>query len=376
MTTPFYRIIGLVGGSYSLAAVNRDLALALARSNPGRVRLELPPGVSWRNWLAVPRAQRSALWRLAVPCWRSGPEVAISQHYPLHVPRRRGDACLCYFFWEESLVPEQTVAALNRSFDAVLAPTRYVADALLRSGLTIPAHIVGLAPDLAPFFRVRRRPGQGIVRFLHVSSAFPRKGVDLLLRAYAMAFTAADPVELTIKTFPNPHNRAADQIAALRIAVPDAPAIRLIDGDIPREAMFDLYRDADAMVLPTRGEGFNLPAAEAMAAGVPLIVSESGGQADFCTPRNARLLPCRLAPSRSHLARPGSQWFEPDLGALAQALREIAAGGPDIAERAERARADVAEMTPGRLAARIDAAVGTVLARKQDGQGELATRDA
>jgi glycosyltransferase involved in cell wall biosynthesis len=376
MTTPFYRIVGLVGGSYSLAAVNRDLALALARSNPGRVRLELPQGVSWRNRLAVPRENRGEIWRLALPRGRRGPEVAISQHYPLHVPRRRGDVCLCYFFWEESLVPEQTVAALNQGFDAVLAPTRYVAETLATSGLTIPAHVVGLAPDLVPFFQTRRRPGQGIVRFLHVSSAFPRKGVDLLLRAYAMAFTAADPVELTIKTFPNPHNRVADQIAALLAAMPDAPAIRLIDGDIPRGAMFDLYRDADAMVLPTRGEGFNLPAAEAMAAGVPLIVSDSGGQADFCTERNARLLPCRLVPSRSHLARPGSQWFEPDLGELAQAMREIAVGDRDIAERAERARADVAEMTPERLAARIDAVVGMVLARKQGNLGQWAAHGA
>ena len=375
---PFYRIVGDVGGSYSLAAVNRDLALALARVNPGRVRLELPPEGKWRSWRGVPKEQRRALWPLALPRWRSGTEVTISQRYPLHVPQRRGDVCLSFFFWEESVVPDETVAALNQGFDAVLAPTRFVADALLNSGLEKPVHVVGLAPDLAPFFQLRRQPGpgegQGITRFLHVSSAFPRKGVDLLLRAFVTEFKADDPVELTIKTFRNPHNRTVDHIGDLLAAVPDPPAIKIVEADIPREAMLDLYRNADAMVLPTRGEGFNLPAAEAMAAGLPLIVSEAGGQADFCNAQNARLLPGRVAESRSHVARQGSLWFEPDPGELAQAMREIVAGGPEIALRAERARAGVAEMTPERLAARIGTVVDSVLARKHFGLGELAAQ--
>ena len=357
---PFYRIVGHVGGSYSLAAVNRDLALALAQVNPGRVRLELPPEEKRRAWLGVPHEQRGRIWPLALPRWRHGKEVTISQHYPLHVPRRRGDVCLSFFFWEESSVPDETIAALNQGFDAVLAPTRFVAEALLNSGLEVPVHVVGLAPDLVPFFELERRPGQGITRFLHVSSAFPRKGVDLLLRAFAMEFTADDPVELTIKTFRNPHNRTADQICELRAAVPNLPAIRLVEADISRDAMLDLYCNADAMVLPTRGEGFNLPAAEAMAAGIPLIVSAVGGQADFCTEQNARLLPGRVCESRSHVARAGSQWFEPDLGELARAVREIVIGGPKIAARAAFARAAVAEMTAERLAARIAAAVDSV----------------
>jgi hypothetical protein len=43
-------------------------------------------------------------------------------------------------------------------------------------------------------------------RFLHVSSCFPRKGADVLVRAFASGFSARDPIELVIKTFPNPHN--------------------------------------------------------------------------------------------------------------------------------------------------------------------------
>ena len=354
MTDWRFRIIGHLGGSYSLAAVNRDLALALDSVAPGRVQVAAVAG--WREWRHVPRTQFWPMLRLRQPPSPGGRLITISQHYPLHVPRDRGDVNLALFFWEESLIPRETIERLNHGFDGVLAPTHFVADALLRSGLRIPVDVVGLAPDLTAFCGLGRTMPDGVARFLHVSSGFPRKGVDVLLRAYATAFRAADPVELVIKTFPNPHNQVAVFLGRLREAVPDLARVRLIEADLPQAAMLDLYRQADAMVLPSRGEGFNLPAAEAMAAGVPVIVSEIGGHADFCTHETARLVPCRLRPSQSHLSVAGSLWAEPDAEDLACAMREILSGGPTLAARAGRARAAVAEMTPHRLLGRITAA--------------------
>ena len=145
-----------------------------------------------------------------------------------------------------------------------------------------------------------------------------------------------------------------EQVAALRAADPDAPAIEVIDRDLGDEAMLELFRGADAVVLPTRGEGLNLPAAEAMAAGLPLIVTGVGGHMDFADPETARLLTYRLTPSGSHLATPHSLWAEPDEDDLVAALREFEATRRDpaqaarLAARAARAR----EQARRRLAAR------------------------
>src|ERR1700710_552144 len=95
-----------------------------------------------------------------------------------------------------------------------------------------------------------RAPGTPL-GFLHVSSCFPRKGVDVLLRAWAASFTAADPVRLLIKSFPNPHSRIAAELADLRGARPDLAPIRLIDEDLDEPAMLELYAQSDVMVLPT-----------------------------------------------------------------------------------------------------------------------------
>ena len=364
-----FTITGHVNGSYSLAAINRTLALALEQVRPGDVLLAPVEGEPSERLHDIPAAERDAIRALATrPAHETGPLVVISQHYPVYVPEDTGDALLAYVFWEESLLPAETVAVLNASFRGVLAPSFFVARVLQDSGVSVPIHVVGFAPDLADF---QSLPGpaatsSGITHFLHVSSAFPRKGIDVLLAAYVQAFRAADPVRLVIKTFPNAHNDVQTQIDTLRRTDPGHAAIELIDADLDSPSMLRLYAEADVMVLPTRGEGFNLPAAEAMAAGIPLIVTGHGGHMDFCADV-ARLIKFKLAPSRSHLATSMSLWAEPDTQDLATALSEIHRDRPTALARAQSARSRVPDLfSAGLFARRVEQASLDVLLREPE----------
>jgi FkbM family methyltransferase len=345
-------VTGHINGTYSLATINRMMALTLEAHLPGTVRV-----VPWENGptgdlSGVPAEHARQIAALTSrPLPPTGPQIVISQHYPLLVPEPRGDAAFALFAWEESLVPQATIEAVEAGFTGVFVPTEFVAKALIDSGLSIAVRTTGQPPDLDAFYRLgqERRAaapsGADVFTFLHVSSCFPRKGVDVLLAAYARAFRKADRVRLVIKGFPNPHNDVPEQIEKLRQRDPDIADIIMINEDRDADAMLDLYRGADAMVLPTRGEGFNLPAAEAMAAGIPLIVTGYGGHVDFCTPAEARYIDFGFAASRSHLAVPGSVWVEPDQADLAVALRELfddrAGGGGTSAVRARRAETAV-----------------------------------
>ncbi len=348
-----FTVEGHAQGSYSLAAVNRGLAEAIEAERPGRARLVPVEGVRMTEFSAAPPGARALAERAAHP---SGPHVVVSQHYPIHVSPERGDVALALVFWEESLLPAAMIETLAAGFDAVLAPSRFVAKALLDSGLPLPVRVVGQAPPLAAFETLgrERRGHPGAFTFLHVSSCFPRKGVDVLLAAYARAFRRGDAVRLVIKGFPNPHNTVPAQVAALQAADPAIAPIEVIDRDLDAEAMLELFRGADAMVLPTRGEGLNLPAAEAMAAGVPLIVTGIGGHMDFADGDVARLLAYRLAPSESHLATPHSLWAEPDEDDLVAALRGLEATRRDAEAAAEwkRRTARAREQATRRLGAR------------------------
>ena len=336
-----FTLAGHVNGSYSLAAVNRTIAATIEARRPGAIRLIPAEGAPTADRTGVPAAARAIVDALAErgpPV--SGPDIVLSQHYPVYVPEHRGDLLLALVFWEESLLSAATVETLNDSFDGVLAPSAFVARLLVESGVSRPVITIGQAPDLAWASALQIHPAGRPFRFLHVSSAFPRKGLDVLLAAWRRAFRATDDVELVIKTTANIHNDAAGQVERLRLADPDAAPILLIDADLDGAAHAALYATAGAMVLPTRGEGYNLPAAEAMAAGLALIVTDRGGHRDFCGPGTARLVRSRAAPASTHLSSPHSLWREPDEADLAAALQDAARHHP--AEQITAARSAIA----------------------------------
>lgn len=374
-----FAVTGHFNKTYSLAAINRSLALALEEARPGMVRVLPVEGGPTDHLEEVPVAERAAIVRLArrgLPA--SGPEVAISQHYPIHVPIGPYDLKLALLAWEESLLPAPMIATLSGGFDGVLAPTQFVAKALIDSGLSIPVIAVGQAVDIGGYAAIAAGRGAAsapaLTRFLHVSSGFPRKGADILLRAYARAFRRGDPVRLVIKVFPNPHNDIAEQIAALRSRDPDCADIELIDRDISETEMLALYREADVMVLPTRGEGFNLPALEAMTAGLPLIVTGFGGHQDFCGPAEARQIGYRFVRSQSHVAASHGLWVEPDEDDLVAGLREMCdpAGRERARQRAEKAQAAATRAADrGAWCARIAAAATALLLERQLGRGRI-----
>ena len=331
-----FAVTGHANTSYSLAAINRSLALTLEAACPGRVRLIPVEGVFTTDLSASPAAEAAPIAVLAgraAPL--TAPELIISQHYPVHVPPRvAGQIRLALVFWEESRLPAETIATLQDGFDGVVAPSRFVARALQDSGLRLPLRVIPPPDSLAAFRALApmARDALAPLTFLHVSSCFPRKGADILLRAWAASFTAASSVRLLIKSFSNPHSTIRADIAALRAANPDLAPITLIEQDLDEAGMATLYAQSDVMVLPTRGEGYNLPAAEALAAGLRLIVTGAGGHMDFCTrddPR-IRLLAYRHTLSGSHLATPQSLWLEPDATDLGRALREACDRGHAI----------------------------------------------
>lgn len=116
-----------------------------------------------------------------------------------------------------------------------------------------------------------------------------RKGWDLLLKAYWAEFSSTGgsgswPVLLRLKTYlpswePGPRDlrdwveRHASEYLAGEHA--ELPPVELVTDDLSRESLRTMYAAADAFVLPTRGEGWGLPIAEAMSMGLPVIVRPS-----------------------------------------------------------------------------------------------------
>lgn len=321
-----WRVDGVFDSSYSLAIVNRHLAMALEDTGlPVALYTYEQGDAPQPDFSAVEQPDRlRAMWALSAD--PRPPAVALRNAWPPVVrDLRAGLRVLANYAWEETGYPAEFAAEFNRSLDLITVVSQQTAAILREAGVQVPIAVVGngidhmldVCPEPLP------APLPAGFRFLHVSSCFPRKGVDALLAAYGRAFRATDPVVLIIKSTPNPHNEVVAQLARCRAADPDFPNVHLELGDWSRGQMTALYQACDALVMPSRGEGFGLPAAEAMLHRLPVIATGWGGHLDFCTPATAWLIDHTLSDAQTHLSQPGSMWAEPSVEHLAHLLQTL-----------------------------------------------------
>jgi len=194
--------------------------------------------------------------------------------------------------------------------------------------------------------------------FLHISSGLARKGIEELITAYCLAFSRRDPVLLVIKTFDNPTNTIDTWVERLTGRAKHAPAIQVVSEELDQRQIDFLYHVADALVLPTRGEGFNLPAAEGMVRELPVIVTRHSGHLDFCNDGNSFLIDCTYDFSTSHLNIANSLWARPSIEQLVGAMKTLYRDGrsPDTmtAARVAEGRRDALRLRWHGVAERID----------------------
>jgi glycosyltransferase involved in cell wall biosynthesis len=353
-----FQIEGPAENSYSLALVNRRYALALDEAYPGKVGLWITEGPG--DYTPSPddlarHPKVAELWRKSRKA--DQPRVLIRNLWPPRVSDADGLVNLIQFAWEESFVPADIVADFNRHLDGVLVPSTFCRDVLVNNGVRIPICVAGHGTDHIDETGAVAPDGAWLPEgflFLHVSSAFPRKGVDALLAAWPTVSCSLPGATLVLKTFPNPHNDVAARLAALREIHPAAASrIHWINTDWPDAGMKWLYSRAHALVCPTRGEGYGLPLAEAMRLGIPVVTTDRGGHADFCREDTAWLVRTTLARSRSHLGGDLSHWFEPDVSSLAGQMIALAGSPPEArAGRVEAARTLVSRHTWNVVASR------------------------
>ncbi len=243
---------------------------------------------------------------------------------------------LCVIFpWEFRGVPRHWIRQMRENVDEVWTPSRWIAGELERAGLersrvrVIPN---GIDPQVftpqGP--AIQNDEARGCV-FLFVGGAIPRKGFDLLLNAYEEAFTSRDDVTLWIKECGSASFYAHNSLLGLtRRFAPGSrlPHLMLNTEPVDAPTLAALYRRADCLVHPYRGEGFGMPLAEAMACGTPVITTAEGPAPEFCCEETGWLIPAVPAavpddpPPVGELSEPLT-WFEPRFDELVRAMRAI-----------------------------------------------------
>ncbi|WP_240436874.1 glycosyltransferase [Streptomyces sporangiiformans] len=131
---------------------------------------------------------------------------------------------------------------------------------------------IGIIPNAIAFGTPRTDPVTRLHRWLYVGLLIERKGVALLLDAFARC--RAEEPELTLTVVGDGVLRDALQKQAAELGVSDA--VTFTGAVTPAETQ-RLMREHDLLVHPSRLETFGMTVVEAIAAGLPVLVTRSGG---------------------------------------------------------------------------------------------------
>lgn len=232
--------------------------------------------------------------------------------------------------------PTVAQEAVLRSFDLVLAPNTSTLQDYQARGLTAALFQPSVNTQLFKPNRHWRPEGQAALSFIFVGTYSYRKGGDILLDAFTEAFPALE-AHLHIHIPGNNPDRLFSAIMDRIVRTRRGTHITVSSQYLSLPWLSRFYGRSDCYVTATRGEGWGIPAMEAMAAGLPVLGPINGGMKDFMDPASAFELTGQMVPVREISDPFGGNfkskyddtnalsYFEPDRDALVAAFREVAA---------------------------------------------------
>ena len=324
-------VIGSISGHYSLAAINRNIVFRLL----GKVKNVFVICYHENYFdkiedIAITKDEYETL-RSIVPDKnahpkRSDDKVAIYHHYPLIEDVREGYGFeIAVFFWEESRIPPRTIEILNSKYKGILVSTFFIKKILIDNGCYKPVKVADIPLKMPPEPSVLQENSEQKreIKLFHISSCLPRKGADVLLRAFNEACKKAKfELSLTIKSFPNPHNSVTEQIELLVDKKYRSKIRVILNEDLTALDVANLYEQCDIVVLPTRGEGLNMPAIEGVHYEKPVISTDYSGQCEFLDD-SCEFIGYKFAPAVTHFNLNYSFWAEPSVKDLGEKIIKV-----------------------------------------------------
>ena len=323
-----WQIEGPFDSNYSLAILNQEFALTACKDQYLNVKINITEGLGDYEINNSFIKNKPSIFNLFTSSQTKENNKFI-QTRNLYPPRVRDmDSrinCMHAYGWEETGFPSDWVNEFNHYLQGITVMSTQVKKTLIDNGVSIPIEVCSLGID---HIKEIEHDKNYIIyakkyKFLHISSCFPRKGIECLLAAYGSSFSITDDVSLIIKTFPNPHNKVFDLLKYHKSINKKYPHIEIIEEDLKPSQIKSLYLQSDCLIAPSHGEGFGLPIAEAMALDLPVLTTGWGGQLDFVDNSNCWLIDYKFAYSKTHFNLFSSVWAEPSVDHCSLLMQNI-----------------------------------------------------
>lgn len=364
MKTPPIRIIADISYGTGYNNATRGLVQALEVLGLGPEQVRVIGGVASTNTYYDDATDRFTEY-IFCPAWPGEDKISITHLNPslagLFCSPLNGRYNIAYVSWETDRLP-RIVAQINgqrhsatedlNRFDEVWVPARFLVEVLQRSGVTKPIFVVPhvLQRELLDWPGPLRDGADARFLFYFIGSWNARKNPQQLLRTYlSLGWTRLDPVMLTLRVSPPTRDLAdieahgfvaSGEIKALLAAMPDSDtsaAFGLLTAPRRYSDIVDQHRNSHCFVTLSNGEGFGLPAVEALAYGNTVIgggpwlddiqqrIVEVGGCSAADVDAVLRRVPYTAGPITPMAECRGYEldhkWWVPDVAAAAAEMR-------------------------------------------------------
>lgn len=189
---------------------------------------------------------------------------------------------IAFSMLESTKIPEKWVQNFNQNFDAVILPDEWLKEVYLSCGVTVPLFVLPHGICLENFLNesIRDTPATPF-RFGSSAVFTDRKNQHLLIDAFQAEFAGDTSVELVI----HGGKGSIDYFKAAKKKIEECPvpSISIIaNNTLSRKQYLEFMKSIDCYVLVSKGEGFSITPREALALGIPTIVSNNTAHKTIC----------------------------------------------------------------------------------------------
>jgi len=225
--------------------------------------------------------------------------------------------------------PKTVIRNINQC-DVLFCPSYSAMQAYLESPIEVPIYLMPLGVNPCEFHYCERNFDEMPFKFLHLGVTQFRKGSWLACEAFIKAFGKDDDAQLTIATHrPSPMYEQLQKEYGHRISFVCNKVI----------SSLEYYKQHHVLVAPHLSEGFGLCIPEAMATGMPCIVSRCSAPREYFDKKYGWWIEMSELYSPVNQCFPGVRglWRLPDVNSIAERIRYVFENRQECKEKGEQA---------------------------------------
>lgn len=245
---------------------------------------------------------------------------------------------IAYSMFEASRIPQEWTDILNEKFDALVVPDPFCVEIYRQSGVKCPIFMLPMSIDYSDFLACPSKEKTGrVFTFGNCSAFIERKNHETLIRGFAKAFKNHPSIKLKIN---GRYDKTIYPLLLDCIEELEIDNVELSVNMLSWKEYVSFISSFDCYACVSKGEGFSIPPREALACGLPCLLSNNSALKTICETGFVRAVPSNIAKPawNEQLLQCVGEWPNCDVDDVAKAFIDVYENYPAYLAKARSGR--------------------------------------